>query len=446
MENKKHGGGSMIEIIYKGEDEEKKEEVYVKLPKNVRQIGESRGEEYKIYMEDFAMTYVKHFGGRKLKYGVLLGNIKRGNGNSYIFITGAVCANPILDNEIVFDEDVWTGIYEDIKMYFEDVEIVGWFVSMPGVLENDKAQIQKVHLDNFAGSDRVCFLVDYMEGEDTFFRYGDGKMVEIGGHFIYYEKNADMQAYMLVKREEDVILPQEYEQFTKKGITSKVHKIFFADGNNPGLVENNNTKNKEDTKDRRGRHLPAFAYSVSSFMILAMLLGTIALMNTSGQLKELKKVVAVMDKKENDTTKPEVRVIDVAGNTFPTTIQEESESTEESSEESSVETDESQDTNVETESTEELTTQAAEENETESNDLAEESKEESTEAETVASVADSSSNVVAKPHYYVVEPGDSLYSISKKNYGNISMIESIRDANNITNENYIKEGETIILP
>lgn len=224
----------MIEIIYKGEDDEKKEDVYVRLPKNVRQIGDSRTEEQKIYMEDFAMTYVKHFGGRNLKYGVLLGNVKHGNGNSYVFITGAVCAKPVLDNEIVFDEEVWTGIYEEIKMYFEDVEIVGWFVSMPGILENDMAQIQKIHLDNFAGSDRVCFIVDYMEGEDTFWTYGDGKMVEIKGHYIYYEKNADMQSYMIVKREDDVLLPQEYDQFKKKSITSKVHRIFFSDEQNNG--------------------------------------------------------------------------------------------------------------------------------------------------------------------------------------------------------------------
>ena len=440
----------MIEIIYKGDEEEKKEDIYVRLPKNVRQIGECRGEGHKIYVEDFAMTYVKHFGGRKLKYGVLLGNIKRGNGNSYIFITGAVCANPVLDNEIIFDEDVWTGIYEDIKMYFEDVEIVGWFVSMPGVLENDKAQIQKVHLDNFGGSDRVCFLVDYMEGEDTFFRYGDGKMVEISGHYIYYEKNADMQSYMLVKREDDVVLPQEYEQFTKKGITSKVHRIFFSDANNPGLVESNSpvsqgkiiAENKEDTKERRGRHLPAFAYSVSSFMILAMLLGTIALMNTSGQLKELKDVVAIMDKTEKETTKPKVKVIDVAGNTFPTTASEESTDNQAVTENNTGEKDEGE--------KDESTTTAAEESSSEETTQSTEqpvaSETEAPKATVTASVEDSSADVVAKPRYYVVENGDSLYSISKKNYGNISMIESIREANNITNENYIKEGETILLP
>ena len=108
----------MIEIIYKGEEEALNDEINIRLPKNIRQIGECEHYSHKIYVEDFVMTYVKHFSSQKLKYGVLLGDIKRGNGNTYIFITGAVTANAILDNEILFDEDVWTGIYEEIKMYF----------------------------------------------------------------------------------------------------------------------------------------------------------------------------------------------------------------------------------------------------------------------------------------------------------------------------------------
>ena len=104
----------MIEIIYKGEEKELSDELNLKLPKNIRQIGECEHYPWKIYVEDFVMTYVNHFSSKKLKYGVLLGDIKRGNGNTYIFITGVVTANAILDNDIVFDEDVWTGIYEDI--------------------------------------------------------------------------------------------------------------------------------------------------------------------------------------------------------------------------------------------------------------------------------------------------------------------------------------------
>ena len=195
----------MIEIIYKGEDEENKNDANIKLPKNVRQIGNCEYDNKKIYVEDFVMTYVKHFSSKDLKYGILLGNIKRNNGNAYVFITGAVCARPLLDNEIVYDEDVWTGLYEDIKTYFDDVDIVGWFASMPGMLENDMPNIQKIHLDNFAGNDKVCFLIDRVECEESFYLYDDGGMKSVPGYYIYYEKNADMQSYMALHIEENEV-------------------------------------------------------------------------------------------------------------------------------------------------------------------------------------------------------------------------------------------------
>lgn len=206
----------MIEIIYKGENETNSNEVSIKLLKNVRQIGKCEHSRVKVYVEDFVMTYVKHFGSRNLKYGVLLGNVRLGNGNAYLFVTGAICARPLLDNEIVFDEDVWTGLYEDIK----------------------------THLDNFAGNDKVCFLIDRVECDDSFYVYDEGGM-----------KNKPNE-YRIVQYNDEVI-----KNTDKENIIGKKRK------------------------------LPAFAYSASSFMLLAVLLGTVALMNASGQLNELKSVV-----------------------------------------------------------------------------------------------------------------------------------------------------------
>lgn len=100
-------------------------------------------------------------------------------------------------------------------------------------------------------------------------------------------------------------------------------------------------------------------------MLLAVLLGTVAVMNASGQLKELKHTISGMGagKETKVTIDGTAKIVDVAGNVEPTK-----------------------------------------------------------------------------------KTGDSLYSISLKMYGNISMIDSIKKTNNITDEDYIKEGETILLP
>ena len=52
-----------------------------------------------------------------------------------------------------------------------------------------------------------------------------------------------------------------------------------------------------------------------------------------------------------------------------------------------------------------------------------------------------------EPQYYTVKKGDSLYSISKLVYGDINMIDKIREANHMsdTDEN-ITIGQRLLLP
>ncbi len=466
---KQKGCLSLIEIIYKGEEESLNDELNIKLPKNIRQIGECEYYSRKIYVEDFVMTYVKHFSSQKLKYGVLLGEIKRGNGNTYIFVTGAVTANAVLDNDIVFDEDVWTGIYEEIKTYFDEVEIVGWFASMPSLLPNDMPNIQKLHIDNFAGNDRICFLLDREEGDENFFLYDEGGMKKCEGFYIYYEKNADMQSYMSMHVDTRTI-PDNYEQIKKRGINAKVHDLLF--NSNSSTSKNTSDRNEtmplvqlspnmgmgndsdylgeifaEDDEIKKGlglkKRLPTFAYSASSIMLIAILVGTIALMNASGQLKELKSaVVGLVGREVSIDDEPSVNAKNNESANIVDVVGEISESTKDNESANSETTP--QETSTGEITTESPTTPA---NVTENPQPTEPVQTEPitepiTEPQPTATV----SNIQHDKVYYVVKKGDSLYSISLNNYGNISMIQSIMQANGLKNENLIREGETIILP
>ncbi|MBQ3546284.1 MAG: LysM peptidoglycan-binding domain-containing protein [Lachnospiraceae bacterium] len=408
----------MIEVIYQGEKEVTTKEEELKLPKNVRQIGDcvlsengsgnySPGD-IKIYVEDFVMTYIKHFNSNNLRYGVLLGDVKKSNGYTYFFVKGTVLAKPVLDTEVIFDDKVWTGMYEEIKMYFEEVEILGWFVSLPGMLENDMLQIQKMHLDNFAGNDRICFVLDRIECEDSFYYYSDGGMKKCGGHFIYYEKNEDMQSYMVMNEEVSEV-PKDYEQTKKRFINAKVHKLLY----------------RSDEIEKEKRLLPTFAYSASSFMIIAVLLVTIAIMNASGQMQELKSVVAGISKNENNKNtevSSSVEIVEVGTNPEIATTKKE------------VEQDMS--------SEEEITKELSSEETTEALTSTEKIDNEQQTSEAVPSVVPNKETTGT----YVVKAGDSLYSISIKMYGTSANVEKIKELNNLKNENFIKEGDTILLP
>ena len=183
----------MIEIIYKTKEEQPQETVTVKTPKNVKQIGIVDGYR-KVYVEDYVMNYLKKppISENSVKYGVMLGEARHGASHSYVFIKGIVEA-VVRENTVSFNEEVWSGIYGDIKSYYPNQNIVGWYLSIPYRVKGDWELLKKIHLDNFAGSEKVCFFMDRSEHNEGFYAYEDGEMIHAGGYYVYYEKNEQLQ-------------------------------------------------------------------------------------------------------------------------------------------------------------------------------------------------------------------------------------------------------------
>ena len=174
--------------------------------------------------------------------------------------------------------------------------------------------------------------------------------------------------------------------------------------------------------------------------------GTIAVMNASGQLKDLKSMIVGMNSSKEIQTDGDdtVKIIDVAGNVETTAnsdINNPSEMQTQDRDSQSVQEQTSDINSTENQSDEKNTGNPSDIADN-SNQPGETAQVTTTQPEPEPTVAP----VVQEPQYYIVKPGDSLYSISLKIYGNIDMINSIKQANSITNENYIKEGDTILLP
>jgi hypothetical protein len=145
----------MIESINSNEEKNLQTErinPMFKMPKNVRQVGLVE-ENKKIYVEDYVMTYIRQLPLKntgKYQIAVLLGKFIRIEEEKSIFISGAVeVTNLSFEKLMVFTHEAWTSIYEDVKKYFPELEIVGWYLTKPGLtLEVDEA-LKKVHIDNF---------------------------------------------------------------------------------------------------------------------------------------------------------------------------------------------------------------------------------------------------------------------------------------------------------
>lgn len=389
----------MIEKVYRGKEPESHENV--KIPKNIRQIG-SNNSNKKIYIEDYVMNQLKKKPEKEsdIRYGVLLGRMQISGGNAYIFIKGFVEVRDVIENSIIFNDEIWTAIYQEKKQFFEQLEIVGWYASVPYRVSEDMNGIRKLHLDNFAGNNKVCYIADRSENEEGFYLYEQTSFVKQKGYYIYFEKNEKMKKY--VKSVNENKSKANEEKVSAKGNVQQESKM------EQKQKEENPLEQIGEVSRRQGR----FAYGISGMLIIALLLSTVVMLNNYGELKNIKKTLAGYN--INQEAKAVNEIID-------------SYSQEETTEDESA-------TIVGT-TIEEGTEQESEE-ETE-RDEEEEEQEEQTEEDLESSFTGT---------YHTVKKGQTLYDISMNYYGTSEMIDKIKEINDIDEDYTIIEGEKILLP
>ena len=197
----------MIETIHKKEvtteETTKNQNLVIKMPKNIKQIGKT-GHNPEIYIEDYAESYLRRLAEcdyTECRAAVLIGEVVQLERNRVVFIQGAVEAEgAVQENELHFTQAVWDTVYEQMKTYFPNREVVGWFLGGPGFLLEAEEMLLRTHLDQFAGKDRVFYKVDSVEKEAKFYLYEQSCLCLRSGFYIYYEKNEEMQNYMLSRK------------------------------------------------------------------------------------------------------------------------------------------------------------------------------------------------------------------------------------------------------
>ena len=180
--------------------------VKYELPKNIRQVGNAPGN-YKIYVEDYVMTYLRRIaspGNMNCRGAILLGKVYDENGTKVIFVSGAVDAQNLeFDISMIkFGDSEWSGIYAEINKYFDDLSIVGWFLSRMGFSAEINDQMKRLHRDNFPGEGKILFLMDALECEEAFYYYDHGTFMREKGYYIYYVRNEKKQNYIISRKRE----------------------------------------------------------------------------------------------------------------------------------------------------------------------------------------------------------------------------------------------------
>lgn len=386
----------MIEIICNGEDDSNKGNMRgnadIRRPKNIKQIGDVSSNR-KIYIEDYAFTYINSVAYQTPEdeqAGVLLGEVQKSDEEKCLFIKGVIRAKTP-ENEtkqgIVFNEKIWEKIYAEIEKFFPDLEVVGWFAAMPGITQERFLYLKKLHMDNFSGGMKTMYLVNTCDKEENFYLYENGELKKQKGYVCFYERNYEMQEYMLERR----------ERKSSEDGPDKVMKSI-----------RNIIREKEELHEQKKN--ARFMYGVSTFMVIVILVIGINLMNNYQKMKKFDKSISslIVQMSGNDTATQEevVPVNKLEGGVYPT----ETETTSQTAVTSVV-------------STENVTVTAAQ----------------PVEEQTVAATAN-------EVKTYTVKAGDTIMGICKKYYGDTSKCNEVITYNNIKDENFLYIGQQIKLP
>lgn len=403
----------MIEIIYSENKEEKTAGFPVKLPRNFRQIGS--GEDYrKVYIEDYVMTYIRKLweqGEQEYQVGVLMGSCKKYGGETYLFISGAVKVEEMEQegNNLKFTDKVWTNLYEKIKQYFNSFEIVGWFYARNDSVREIDAGLFKTHVDNFGGMDKVLFLIDKKEKEEEFYAYENGQLARLSGYYVYYEKNEQMQEYMVEQAPNESV-----DERNDDRVTSNYRLL---------------VQEKQDTHTKK--KLSSALYTACTCLVIAILAAGTVLVRDYDRMQQLESQVhqiAVSILGQNTET---VKVEQVNGEVYPTETKET---------EVVIDTISESETQTKEIVTSEIVTSEIATTITESTSAVEEKD---PEPDTTLGTQDSNGQA---GYYYTVKKGETLTSICVAIYQSDLMVPAIKEANGIEDGDKIYPGQEIYLP
>lgn len=419
----------MIEFVYRENAKETGSERKIELPKNVRQIGDPE-DRRKIYIEDYVITYLRRLAGEETlnsRVAILLGHSERMDGLPYLFIRGAVGLKKLeyTENGIPFTDETWAEVYGAMKEYFADLDILGWYLSLPGYPMELGPELLKIHVNYFGGVDKVLLVSDSSDEAADFFAYENEKLTRQRGYTIFYERNEAMQRYMIETGDGESI--DEKEHFEDRAI-----KSFRT------IVQ----EKKEQSGQKR---VMTFLYMASTFLVMVVLVIGITLINNYEKMTGLETALRELtDSLEQQDTELKAayadlgQAEDVAEGAKKATSAENSEETGKNGTAAGETTTQESRENQENAEMDESTAGADTQSQSEAS--GDPSTRES------ASTPAASDAVTSIPESYTVRKGDTLLKISRRIYGRDDEIDAICSLNGIEDSDRILEGQKLLLP
>ena len=239
------------------------------FPKNVRQIG-NVCDEPKIYVEDYVDTYLNQLRMKAMDMpvgAVFTGEIQRVEEQDVVYISGALQMKDleIKGTDILVGQEVWEQAEKEREEYFPELKIVGWCLVVTGHAMGLSRSVNKIHGKVFGEENTIFVWKDAAEADELFYAYKYGELMQMGGHYIYYEKNPAMQNYMISTRKKIGVTPFEVvEDRAAKNFRSAV---------------------KEQMEQRESRQNSRFVYVMSVLLVVVVLAIGISTLNNFDKME-----------------------------------------------------------------------------------------------------------------------------------------------------------------
>lgn len=377
-----------MEVIYGN----KKNNQEVKLPLNIKKYGKTDGR-CKVYIEDYAYTFIN--GLKQDEYedgivGLLLGEVKKNNEGTYIFVKGAVEVTnaAVFTDRIAFTEETWPIANSRVREFFPDMKIIGWYLNSTTI--SDMEIIKKAHKESFNEEDNIFFMINPKDNSPRLFMGSDGNLKALEGYTVYYEKNEEMQNYMTDVRKEHAEFNDEFSDES----TGRYRQML----------------NEKRTASKSTKRNFTIIYGLSMFLLIVVLIIGVNSINSYDKMKDKTDGGTKVAESENPTTKKNTPVESVNGDveTTPETTSEEPETPA---------------------PTEPQTTKP-------------------TEPETTTPAPTEPATTAPQYDTYTVKAGDSFISICKQFYGseNMADVGLIRQANNMGEADELLIGMELKIP
>ena len=390
----------------------------MELPKNITQIGEVN-QDCKIYVEDYAISYIKQLNGHALdkSLGVgMYGVRKEEAGITYLFFYGACKLNFLQRETRHLSQAVLQEAEKARKKYFAEYEFLGYRMLNGEMVEGFQVYEQG-----------VC-------------RY-------IAGYAQFYEKNDCMLQFMLAERQEEV-KPEEFDQEKYEVVKRRQEERRQKAGAASGYRENRRAMAERPAKpaDTKLRQMKLTAAAVFALLCVAGL----TTLNSGEKLGELQAAARQMMDEITSRQLPDAIPVTngavqvgtiVTEDKLADAIKKENEAAAEQTggkpQEELPETAKEAKTTAAPEVTPEATPEQTPEPTPEITPVPTQEPQPTPEATPVPTPA---------PVSYMIQKGDTLIGICTTKYGSDARVAEICALNNISNPDDIKIGQKILLP